>query len=166
MRGKHESKTAYPHNTTSNSTSPLNLLLFSPLSSKNPFINNVYTISTAETDQLEFAVVADIHLLREIDDSNIKGYDDNFEAFLASKTGGYTALLSLGDLVDEQEPVIAEVTSFISRFAKYCSNRFITTIGNPDIYERSNFARILEENKVSLVLTAHLHKGNVIYKYK
>ena len=226
--------------------------------SENPFIANVYTIPTSEsTDQLEFALVADVHLQREESDSGIKRYDDNFEAFLASKAGGYTALLSLGDLVDQQYPVNDAVDTFINRFAKYCSNLFIETIGNhdihvansqqweeatpdtpgityyakrmcvikcgdvsiyitnnskrlfgdqqleyleqalkkdtskikivfahenimtgteldqslilygnPDIYERSNFARIMEENNVSLVLTAHTHKGNAIYKYK
>lgn len=84
---------------------------------ENPFINNVFTIPTSEVDQLDFAVIADVHLQREEDDSNIKRYDDNFEKFLASKEGGYTALLSLGDLVDEQYPVNNSVNSLLNRFA-------------------------------------------------
>lgn len=226
-------------------------------SKENPFLNNVYTILESDaTDKLEFALVTDVHLQREEHVSGIKRYDDNFESFLSEKEGGYTALLSLGDLVDEQYPINDKVSSFISRFSKYCSNLFIATVGNhdlhiatptqwensspdipvvtyfakrmgvvkcgevsiyitdnakrifghqqleyleealkkdtnkikivlahenvmsggvidqslilygnADIYERSNFARILEENNVSLVLSGHTHKGNAIYKF-
>ena len=230
----------------------------------NPFIENVYKITSNSAGQLEFVVVADVHLGRERDNSGITRYDDNFEAFLKdhkTNTGSnYTALLSLGDLVDQQEPANEDVEAFVSRFSKYCSNRFITMVGNhdlhavnstqwenaslklpdsskityyakrmcvvkcgevsiyitnnakrlfgyqqleyleealkkdtnpikivlahenvmsggelnqslilygnPDIYERSNFARIMEENGVALVLTAHTHRGNIIHKYK
>lgn len=234
---------------------------FFKTSQENPFLKNVYNISTTEAlDSLEFAVVADVHLDREKKDSGVTRYDDNFEVFLmeyTDKNGDFTALLSLGDLVDEQYPVNEHVNSFINRFAKYCSKLFITMVGNhdlhvanstqwenstpdtpnityyakrmctikcgevsiyitnnakrlfgsqqleyleealkkdknkikivlahenvmsggnldqslilfgnPDIYERANFARIMEENNVSLVFTAHTHKGNAIYKYK
>ena len=228
---------------------------------ENPFLTNVYTIdATTTTNETEFAIVTDVHLGRELKYDGIKRYDDNFETFLsdyAKTNGDFVALLSLGDLVDEQEPVNATVNSFIQRFSKYCSNRFIEMIGNhdthvvssqewensnpnlpgityyakrmctikcgeisiyitnnsrrlfgaqqlqyleealkqdpneikivlahevvmsggaadqtlilfgdPDIYERSNFARIMEENNVALVLTGHTHKGDVTYKYK
>ena len=228
---------------------------------ENPFLSNVYTIETAATtSETEFAIITDVHLGRELKYDGIKRYDDNFEAFLSNHVqskGAFTALLSLGDLVDEQEPVNATVNSFIQRFSKYCSNRFIEMIGNhdshvvssqewensnpnlpgityyakrmctikcgeisiyitnnsrrlfgaqqlqyleealkqdtnkikivlahevvmsggaadqtlilfgdPDIYERSNFARIMEENNVALVLSGHTHKGAVTYKYK
>ena len=107
-------------------------------SQENPFIKNVYNISnTKTTDALEFVVVADVHLDREQKDSGVTRYDDNFEEFLSEYTtqnGDFTALLSLGDLVDEQYPVNEDVNSFINRFAKYCSNLLITTVGNHDLH--------------------------------
>ncbi len=220
----------------------------------NPFLQNTYELGSLQN----LVIVTDVHIGRETHESGITRYDNTFETFLANtfKTSTYSALISIGDLVDESNTDISESSNFIKRFAPYCSNRFISIIGNhethtnsmsawensllkaenlksyfkrmavykfdnvsiyvmnnakrlfgysqlnyleealskdtnevkiimthenvmtgnkldqslilfgnPSVTEMARFAKILENNGVSLVVTGHTHNGDFIYKY-
>ncbi len=220
----------------------------------NPFLQNTYELDSLQN----LVIITDVHIGRETHESGITRYDNTFETFLANtfKTSTYSALISIGDLVDESNTDISESSNFIKRFAPYCSNRFISIIGNhethtnsmsswensfpetedlksyfkrmavykfdnvsiyvmnnakrlfgysqlnyleealskdtnevkiimthenvmtgnkldqslilfgnPSATEMARFAKILENNGVSLVLTGHTHNGDFIYKY-
>ncbi len=220
----------------------------------NPFLQNTYTLGSLQN----LVIVTDVHIGREYHERGITRYDNTFESFLAntSQPSTYSALISIGDLVDESNSDISVALIFIKRFAPYCSNRFISVIGNheththsmldwensfpttedinsyfkrmavykfenvsiyvmdnakrlfgytqlnyleealskdtnevkivlahenvmtenkldqslilfgnPSVTEMARFAKILENNGVSLVLTGHTHNGDIIYRY-
>lgn len=223
----------------------------------NPFLQNTYELGSLQN----LVILTDVHIGREHHESSITRYDSTFETFLANtfQPATYSALISIGDLVDESNSDISVALTFIKRFAPYCSNRFISVIGNhethtnsmsawensfpateatediknyfkrmavykfdnvsiyvmdnakrlfgyaqlhyleealtndtnevkiilahenvmtgnkldqslivfgnPSVTEMACFAKILENNSVSLVLTGHTHNGNAIYKY-
>jgi len=98
----------------------------------NPFLKNEYDLGDLKT----LVIVTDVHIGRDGRDSNIKRYDDKFETFL-SKTSNettYSALVSLGDLIDDSNDDKAKVLDFIKRFTPYCSNKFISVIGNHETH--------------------------------
>ncbi len=220
----------------------------------NPFLQNTYALGSLQN----LVIVTDVHIGREHHERGITRYDNTFKSFLAntSQPTTYSALISIGDLVDESNSDISVALTFIKRFAPYCSNRFISVIGNhethtqsmsdwensfpttedinsyfkrmavykfenvsiyvmdnakrlfgytqlnyleeaiskdtnevkivlahenvmtgnkldqslilfgnPSVTEMARFAKILENNGVSLVLTGHTHNGDIIYRY-
>lgn len=101
----------------------------------NPFLENTYA---GLGDMHELVIVTDIHIGRENHKTGVFRYDDKFEAFLkSSQHGKISALISLGDLVDESKADISGSLDFIKKFSPYCSNFFIGLVGNHETHATS-----------------------------
>lgn len=109
---------------------------------ENPFMD-FYDLGSLEESQ-ELVIVSDVHLGREEYDDGVFRYDDEFEAFLTknetkdetetkTKTS-FAALISLGDMLDESSKEKEFAYNFIEKFAKHCSNKFISIIGNHETH--------------------------------
>lgn len=104
----------------------------------NPFMENAYdfTCEGAGIDP-RFVVVSDVHIGRESNDDGTRRYDGTFRTFMESEAGHCSALVSLGDFVDEANAGRAAANDFVRMFAPYCSDRFIGVIGNHETHVSS-----------------------------
>ena len=104
----------------------------------NPFMENAYDFACDEAGvNPSFVVVTDVHIGREFNDDGTRRYDGTFKTFLESKTGHCSALVSLGDFVDEATVGRSSANGFVRTFAPYCSDRFIGVIGNHETHVSS-----------------------------
>ena len=104
----------------------------------NPFLENAYDIELRAGEETpRFVVVTDVHLGRESNDDGTRRYDGAFKTFLESETGHRSALVSLGDFVDEANIGRASSAGFVRTFAPYCSGRYIGVIGNHETHVSS-----------------------------
>lgn len=104
----------------------------------NPFMENTFDFDCegASFDP-RFVVVTDVHLGRESNDDGTRRYDGTFKTFLGSEMGHCSALVSLGDFVDESNVGRAAANDFARTFAPYCSDRYIGVIGNHETHVSS-----------------------------
>lgn len=101
----------------------------------NPFRTNAYDLELGAGEKSpRFIVVTDVHLGRESNDGGAKRYDDAFKKFLGSEMGHRSALISLGDFIDESNVGRASSVGFVRTFAPYCSGRYIGVIGNHETH--------------------------------
>lgn len=104
----------------------------------NPFMENAYDFACDEAGvNPSFVVVTDVHLGRESNDDGTRRYDGTFKTFLESKIGHCSALVSLGDFVDEANVGRSSANGFVRSFAPYCSGRYIGVIGNHETHVSS-----------------------------
>lgn len=104
----------------------------------NPFLENAYDIELRAGEETpRFVVVTDVHLGRESNDDGTRRYDGAFKTFLESETGHRSALVSLGDFVDEANVGKSSSAGFVRTFAPYCSGRYIGVIGNHETHVSS-----------------------------
>ena len=104
----------------------------------NPFIENAYDFDyEGASFDSRFVVVTDVHLGRESNDDGTRRYDGTFKTFLGSEMGHCSALVSLGDFVDEANVGRAAANDFVRTFAPYCSDRYIGVIGNHETHVSS-----------------------------
>ena len=104
----------------------------------NPFLENAYDIELRAGEETpRFVVVTDVHLGRESNDDGTRRYDGAFKTFLESETGHRSALVSLGDFVDESNVGKSSSAGFVRTFAPYCSGRYIGVIGNHETHVSS-----------------------------
>ena len=101
----------------------------------NHFLENAYDLELRAGEETpRFVVVTDVHLGRESNDDGTRRYDGTFKRFLESEMGHCSALVSLGDFVDEANIGRASANGFVRTFAPYCSGRFIGVIGNHETH--------------------------------
>lgn len=101
----------------------------------NPFLENAYDLELRAGEETpRFVVVTDVHLGRESNDDDTRRYDGAFKTFLESEIGHCSALVSLGDFVDEANIGRASSVGFVRTFAPYCSGRYIGVIGNHETH--------------------------------
>lgn len=104
----------------------------------NPFLVNAYDLELGAGEETpRFVVVTDVHLGRESNDDGTRRYDGAFKTFLESEIGHCSALVSLGDFVDEANIGRASSAGFVRTFAPYCSGRYIGVIGNHETHVSS-----------------------------
>lgn len=104
----------------------------------NPFLENAYDLELRAGEETpRFVVVTDVHLGRESNDDGTRRYDGTLKRFLESEMGHCSALVSLGDFVDEANVGRASSNGFVRMFAPYCSDRYIGVIGNHETHVSS-----------------------------
>lgn len=104
----------------------------------NPFLENAYDLELRAGEETpRFVVVTDVHLGREYNDDGTRRYDDAFKKFLGSEMGHRSALISLGDFIDESNADRVSSVGFVRTFAPYCSDRYIGVIGNHETHVSS-----------------------------
>lgn len=101
----------------------------------NPFLENAYDLELRAGEETpRFVVVTDVHIGRESNDDGTRRYDGAFKTFLGSEMGHRSALISLGDFIDESNVGRASSVGFVRTFAPYCSGRYIGVVGNHETH--------------------------------
>lgn len=103
----------------------------------NPFVENSYDFPLDGSEDPSFVIVSDVHLGREGNDHGTKRYDSKFLSFLKNGAGRWSAMLSLGDFIDEDNVGQQAECGFLDSFVPYCSNRFIGVVGNHETHVSS-----------------------------